>query len=149
MSMANQNRTWPRSPFTLLYSAAPPGAPETAADWIRKDRVRANVATLVVVSLVIAIVVGASLARGTAYWNVLGKFLVISAFPAILTQVLLWARVRSRLQRFLLESNSRYCVMCGYDLRGSEGSGLCPECGTSFSRESPHDGSWKGGADGR
>ena len=43
-------------------------------------------------------------------------------------------------QRLLLrvpEIPEHVCAKCGYDLRGNQASGRCPECGTSHEAESP------------
>lgn len=58
-----------------------------------------------------------------AFWSWVG-------FMGILVsgQLWIWRRLYQRVER----SDSRLCLDCGYDLRGSGEAGTCPECGVSF-----------------
>lgn len=58
-------------------------------------------------------------------------FLVALGVLTMLGQAMFFSRML-RLRRRLREASGRICLKCGFDLRGLEESGTCPECGRSF-----------------
>lgn len=63
--------------------------------------------------------------------GVLGTFTAFSG-------VMLLRRVRLKTFREILLSGARICPKCGYDLRGHQDCGICPECGQTFDPVSLH-----------
>jgi|ERR1043165_7632102 hypothetical protein len=59
-------------------------------------------------------------AIGLAHWLILVGVLVLPV----------WSGMRRSLRRQLVEQGIPVCWRCGFDLRGSPSSSVCPECGT-------------------
>jgi hypothetical protein len=131
-------------PYSLLLDRPPRGMPK--AFWGQLASIVIVIRVIFVAELVLALtVLGAALVSWGAFESIFEKCeLTFCALVVLFCLVSIHGtrRTTAIFSKYLVDSDFLVCDQCGYCLKGSVASSLCPECGTEFEAAALRD-RWK------